>query len=702
MAGLFGAKGSSFAKPNYTSIQVQTSANTLPIPIGWGQVRLAPNLIWEANFQTHAQSQSGKGGPSVSSYTYTSDIMMGLCEGPISGIVQIWSGSDIYTDISKLGLTLFAGTNPQAVWGYLASKYPGQALAYNATGYVAAPNYNLGGSPSLPNHNYEIKLKYRGTGANGVDADIALVINDALTSDQYGAGMTADEIDSATLFGAGGDASLQTYCKALGICFSPLLSSVETAQSVLQRWLQIANCGAVWSDGKLKFVPYGDQAVTGNGVTYTPNLTPVYDFSESDYQGDGSEDPLTLSRIDLYEAYNVTRITVRDRSNAYNSTPIECRDEAAVNTYGIRIDTGVQADEICDVNVASIVGQLMLQRGLYVRRSANFKLGWNCCRLDPMDYISLSEVALGLAAELFQVDTIEEDDNGILTVMANEVPIGVATATAYARQGVTGNAINTAIATGAVNPPAIFEPPPQFTGGTAQIVIGLSASVSGQADPNWGGANILVSIDAAEFEDVGQVTQPARQGVLIADLAAYGGANPDNTNTLAVDLTQSGGTLNSAATGGGALGTTLCLVGTEILGYQTATLIGADQYDLTTLYRGQDGSTGVLSPAGTPFCRLDSACFTYDLPSRYIGVPLYFKFQSFNIYGTGEQDPSTCVIWDYTPAGVGYVGPVAASLSLGTPMDFGLASATPNEFDDFGLASVGVASVVIDLGLASS
>ena len=59
-----------------------------------------------------------------------------------------------------------------------------------------------------------------------------------------------------------GDASLQSYCKAMGIAFSPALVNQEQASSILARWLQILNCAAVWSGGELKFIPYGDTAIT--------------------------------------------------------------------------------------------------------------------------------------------------------------------------------------------------------------------------------------------------------------------------------------------------------------------------------------------------------------------------------------------------------------------------------------------------------
>ena len=113
--------------PDYTGLQLQTSVNTLPIPIVWGQTKAAANIVWYQNFQTHGGGSGGKGGffggGGASGYTYTADLIIALCEGPISGIGVIWRDQSTYT-LAELGLTLFNGTTPQTVWGYLASAYP--------------------------------------------------------------------------------------------------------------------------------------------------------------------------------------------------------------------------------------------------------------------------------------------------------------------------------------------------------------------------------------------------------------------------------------------------------------------------------------------------------------------------------------------------------------------------------------------------
>src|SRR5271166_342313 len=213
------------AKPDFTSLQIQTSTSILPIPIVWGRNKVAPNLLWFANFQAvpggSGKGIGGKGGlgggaSSGNSYTYAADIILGLCEGPIADVGLIWKDLAIYVPL-ELGMGIETGTTPQAVWPYLAALYPYNALAYQGTAYAWAAGYNLGDTASIGNHNFEIIGILAGAGVNGIDADPAQVIYDFLTNAQYGAGFDPASIDATALFGSGGDASLQSYCRALGL-----------------------------------------------------------------------------------------------------------------------------------------------------------------------------------------------------------------------------------------------------------------------------------------------------------------------------------------------------------------------------------------------------------------------------------------------------------------------------------------------------
>ncbi|MGA2893769.1 MAG: phage tail protein [Xanthobacteraceae bacterium] len=782
--------------PDYTGLQIQTAVNALPIPILWGESKLAPNVIWYNNFQTIPQQSGGggggkggifRGGGTTTGYTYTASVIMALCEGPIAAINQIWRGQSLDT-LAGLGFSLFTGTTPQTAWSYLATVYPSQSLAYQGTAYVCAANYDLSDSATLDNHNFEVQGFRYGSGANGVDADPAQIVSDFLTNAQYGIGFPASSIAATTLFGSGGDASYQTYCAAVGFALSPALTDQERASSILGRWLQLTNTAAVWSGGLLKFIPYGDTATVAGAATTTtislvlpalgafitstpqvyvmapsrfsadlgvrysvsgtaftfigagvplaagtygispngtyvfanadanagvsityqytsatsfvPDVAPIYDLDDDDFKAEANGDPLQVTRSDPYEAYNVWRIEIAERVNAYNLTTVESRDQNAIELYGMRIASTVTAHEICDPNVALISGQLMVQRAVYIRNTYQFRLSWEYCLLDPMDLVTVTDSILGLANAPIRITAIEEDEKGFLQVSAEEFPLGTATATLYATQAVTNVPINRNVTPDPVNAPIIFEPPSALVGATAQVWIAASGGLSGLADPNWGGALVWLSLDGASYTQIGTIASPSRQGVLTASLPAFSGTNPDTADTLAVNMAESAGILSSATALDAQLTNTLCVVDEELLSYETATLTAANHYSLTTMYRGLYGTAITAHSPGAPFARLDSSVFEYDLPPQFVGQTLYIKLQSFNVFGGGVQELSSCAVYTYTPSGAALDHPIARALLVSTSMDFGLVTEAAAADDDFGAPPALVVELDVDLGVA--
>ena len=793
MSALFGG-GQQTTAPDFTGLQIQTAVNTLPIPIVWGESKLAPNVIWYNNFQIYqggGKDSGGKGGlfgSGSNETTYSAAVILAMCEGPIAGINQVWKNESVYS-LSQLELSLFTGTTPQTEWSYLATAYPTQALAYQGTAYVAASNYNLGDSATLDNHNFEVQGFYYGTGLNGLDADPAQIVCDFLTNAQYGLGFPQASIDASTLFGSGGDASYQTYCRGIGLALSPALTDQEQASSILERWLQLTNTAAVWSGGVLKFIPYGDSATTAGTVisatamvqigqvatgasnpprnvicnsayfvadhgvkyansgtalayigaswptasgtygllpagtylfakgdqgteveisyqyeiaaSYVPNVTPIYDLTDDDFKVEDNEDPLQVSRSDPYEAYNVWRLEIAERDNAYNLTTVESRDQNAIELYGMRIAPTVTAHEICDPDIGLISGQLLLQRAVYIRNTYKFRLSWEYCLLDPMDLVTVTDSILGLSKAPVRITEIEEDENGFLSVTAEEFPLGAASATLYATQPVSNNPVNRAAAADAVNAPIIFEPPASLAGPTPQVWIAASGGSGGVADPNWGGANVWLSSDGTSYNQIGTITAPARQGVLTASLPSYGAVNPDTIDTLAVKTAESGGVLATATDLDAQLANTLCVVDSELVSYATSALTSAGNYSLTYLYRGLYGTSIAAHPSGAPFARLDNAVFQYDLPPQFVGVALSIKLQSFNVFGGGVQDISTCAVYTYTPTGVAVDHPVAeAILVSGGSRDFGSVATVAGSMDDFGKPFTLAVEYDIDFGAA--
>ena len=266
-----------------------------------------------------------------------------------------------------------------------------------------------------------------------------------------------------------------------------------------------------------------------------------------------------------------------------------------------------------------------------------------------------------------RITAVDEDDEGTLTITAEDFFGGYSTAVLYGKQSTAGYIPNWATGPGDINMPLIFEPPAALLSGDLEIWVAASGG------PNWGGAQVWISSDGSSYAYAGTIPGPATQGVLTASLPSYGGSEPDTVNTLSVDLTESRGELLSVSAGDAANLTTLCYVGGELLAYQTATLTTISHYGLTTLYRGAYGSTiGSHSP-GAQFARLDQAIGRFPYPSTLVGQTIHLKFPSANIVGGGAQSLASVPAYSYTVTGSGkasvattvsgsYTGPTTANL----------------------------------------
>jgi hypothetical protein len=663
----------------YAGIQVQTSSLGLQIPVGWGTFRGGCNLVDYLDFQSKAQkaAASGKGGSTVTGYSYSATLILGVCEGPIDAVTQVWVDGKNYAHgsngsgvadtgstpaMTQVGLTLGTGAIGQSPWGYLTSVHADHAIGYSGLAIAYAENYPLDSSASTPNHSFEIVRQAAfdvGGGYSGPDVDPSLVVADFFENTRtgvpsWGAGL----LDAASLTTAAN--SYRNYCLAAGLLLSPVVDQARSATDALTEWLLATNSNVVWSEGLLKFVPYGDTPLTGNGAAYTPDLTAVYSLDDDDYiVKDAGDPPLLVDIEDQSDAYNVVQIEYLDRTNQYNMAVALASDAANVAQYGMRRQDPTTVHSICTPSVAALTAQLYLQRTLYVRAQYRLKLSWAFALLEPGDIVELTDAGMGLSAYPVRIVQIDEDDkDGTLDLTCEDLLAGVSHTPLYTMQASAGTQTNANVPAPAVEGsvgPIIFNPPVSLTPGGIE----MWAAVAGSG-PNWGGANVWVSFDGTNYEQVGQVTGPARYGVLTAAFAA--GTDPDTTDTCSVDLTASGGDLTSAAQAVADAAGTLCLIGSELIAFETATLTGPNAYDLTGyIRRGVSGTAIAAHSSGATFVRLDQQPFRFPYLPVQAGQPVFVKFQSFNPWGNGVQDLSACVAYSAVPVPLGARAPATTA-----------------------------------------
>ena len=285
-----------------------------------------------------------------------------------------------------------------------------------------------------------------------------------------------------------------------------------------------------------------------------------------------------------------------------------------------------------------------------------------------MDILNIPDPTNYSNTVLVRVVSVDDDEEENVTVVAEEYPVGDQSPTTMPMSPTTppnqGPTNNPPLP---VYPPVIFEPTTAMltaTGfATPQVVVGASAGVDGVLDLNYGGAFVWVSTDAANYQFMGTIEGPSTVGSLSQNLPGYGGSNPDNTDTLYVNLNESDGTLMSVDSIAAAGGSTICVIqdvsGFEVVGYTTATLVGPYTYALTGLYRGLYGTTSRFFGLGSRFLFVGtgSIIFETNMPVAYVGHTLWVKLQAFNVFNQAEQDLADVVAYEYIVGGSTPVGP---------------------------------------------
>lgn len=142
--------------PRLEDLRQQLSVYGAPIPFEWGTNRHAGTVMWPEILEAveHSHSESAKGGPEATSYTYSMSFAVLVCEGPIDGIRRIWANKKLVYDASveNTGSIMdpafgsaprfYLGTEDQEV-DPLIEATDGQSPAYLGYAYVVFEDYDV-------------------------------------------------------------------------------------------------------------------------------------------------------------------------------------------------------------------------------------------------------------------------------------------------------------------------------------------------------------------------------------------------------------------------------------------------------------------------------------------------------------------------------------------------------------------------------
>ena len=453
------------------ALRYNTSQIGSVLPLCFGTVRQAINLIALGNYMgpgggkkgkgvgplplagtntvSSGKGGSGKGKGSKKSQDFSVDLAVALCQGPIT----FNSNNLVFANSSVEAFSATASGAGKGTSGNQLNFYGGgdgqdithpvgaSNVNYSGTCVVTATPIDLGPSPAIPNLSFEINALLYNTGGSNfpLDANPGNVITAFLTDPRYGAGFPAANLDYLELTspGPGYGTSFGDYCQTFGLVISVSLDGQQRAAQWLDGLARLLNTAIVCSGELLTFKPYGDIGFAGNGAVWNPNLVPVYSLTDADFMpwhphqdgADpeiGQDDPILVTRTNPADAFNWYSIEYLDRENYYNSTVLAVYDQGAIDQYGLRIGDSLPGKCFASALSAQSAAQLLLQRTQYIRNNYKFQIGWDKALLEPMDIVLLTGSAgdAYLMQEAARVLSIEENDNGDLTVEAEEVVTG--------------------------------------------------------------------------------------------------------------------------------------------------------------------------------------------------------------------------------------------------------------------------------------
>ncbi len=139
--------------PRLSDLKIQTSTYGKMIPWVWGKGRLAGNVIDQTDLIEHKQKSGGKGGPEVTSYTYSATWAIALCQTPIFGrdaivgVLRLWADGRLIWDSTNgddIPCTVYVGSEDQLPDPTLEAIHGvGSTPAYRGIAYLIFADYSL-------------------------------------------------------------------------------------------------------------------------------------------------------------------------------------------------------------------------------------------------------------------------------------------------------------------------------------------------------------------------------------------------------------------------------------------------------------------------------------------------------------------------------------------------------------------------------
>ncbi len=391
-----------------------------------------------------------------------------------------------------------------------------------------------------------------------------------------------------------------------GSCDGLPCSPADGAFTAIESLAQIYLFDAANYDGKLQFVPRGG--------------APVAELTFDDLVDDGKEisklkrkDSISVPRVLHLEYFDMEGGLSPDTQTSDRSLDNRSKAETKVQTTVL-----MRADDAAKAAVINHKIGIEEQRGGY-----EFSLPDSYIWLTVGDIITLNGERLRITEA-----EIDEGQQNYVTMFDRS--------SAY-RSTIQGVPVQKP-----VDPPSLVVGDTTLHFIDSHIIrdaddrLGYYVAVSGNTD-NWRGAVVELSLDGGEtFVDSIEAETDADMGTLTQPLPAYPVWDPDEVNTLTVQMLRPDMLLESATLAGMMNRQNLAIVGDELINFGDADEVEPGVWALSNLLRGRKGSPIAAHKAGTRFVIMDRAQLWFiDAELFSLGRALTFRATTFG--GTTSQ-----------------------------------------------------------------
>lgn len=386
------------------------------------------------------------------------------------------------------------------------------------------------------------------------------------------------------------------------------IGAATTGKNVLELLALTYQFGMVDVGGTLRFIPH-------NPAAAVKSLTRYDDLG---YTTEGrTVVPYTIKRIQSFDLPRSVSLKYKSAANAHETFV----QTATLETMTDGSDVSLEVPFTLTEAEAYEIAESILINAHIGRTTYSFTTSYRNIELEPEDVVFVE----GLG-DLRILRIEEQSIGGLLNIVAvNAANNNYAYTTSPVQPAVPPSYTETpkviSASSGLIFESHPFDPIPENT-------LRMRIAPHGYGVAGWAGCDIYYSTDGGTtYVALGTTLKSSTWGKV--ETAISGNASyyeKDTTTVITVQLKT--GTLSSVSEMDVLKGKNNCIVGEEIIGFETVNDIGGGFYELTNLRRGLRGTEQFIGTHNNKeaFILIDENVVKFDVPSSRMGKDYFFKF----------------------------------------------------------------------------